>query len=138
MCRAHESFTLSISISVLYNLLHIFYSAPRGISEPALSPIALISPAQSGLFGKLAVPGFPTKLNLNVSSSPFLCVLLIILSYHRCLCSLWIKRTSPSQVLLRSLSQAQLPFYSSCPHSCPNHGKVAEGDQCSLVVYPKC
>lgn len=38
LCRANECFTLSTSISTLYNFLHILNSAPHFISEPILFP----------------------------------------------------------------------------------------------------
>lgn len=116
---------LFISISTLYNFLLILNSAPHFISEPSPFPPLCSSP-QLGLFSLVSLLFliFLTELNLSISSPPFLYVLVIILSYHESLCSLWTKRTFPSQVLFKSLTQefSQLLF-SSFLHAWPKHGE---------------
>lgn len=120
VCRTAHSSILSISISTLYNFLLILSSAPHFVSEPSPFPPLCSSP-QLGLFSlvNLLFLIFLTELNLSMSSPPFLYVLVIVLSYHKSLCSLWTKRAFPSQVLFKSLTQE----FSSCLHSWPKHGE---------------
>lgn len=139
MCRADHSSILFISISTLYNFLLILSSAPHFISEPSPFPPLRSSP-QLGLFSLVSLLFliFPTELDLSISSPPFLYVLVIILSYHESLCSLWTKRTFPSQVLFKSLTLSFLSFCFLHVYTLgPSMGKVVEGYQCPSVVYPK-
>lgn len=129
MCRADNSSMISISSCDLYHFLHILKTAPHVISEPR--PFLLLdSFAQLSLFSlvSLLFLVFLTKVDPNISSPPFLYVLLIILSYHKSLCSLWMQEgfpfpSPPQKCFPGVFSVSSFFFFPPCPYSWPNHGK---------------